>query len=171
MPYVISGNLLFLSGQLPIEGGKVAVIGLVGGDVALAQRGDQARHRIDLEDAARRGLAAHRAHHLVAVGPEHDHVAGREILFVTARFKPHILVAQQPSGLDLGGRVLGEIQAFVDFHRDKALVGLRIQRGHGHHDGSGQVSFRYRDSQSGESKVRTLPGADFLRPLLQHVLP
>ncbi|MCC7199645.1 MAG: transposase [Gammaproteobacteria bacterium] len=37
------------------------------------------------------------------------------------------------------------------------------------HDGSGQVSFRYRDSQSGESKVRTLPGADFLRLLLQHV--
>ena len=36
VPYVISGNLLFLSGQLPIEGGKVAVIGLVGGDVALA---------------------------------------------------------------------------------------------------------------------------------------
>ncbi|SIQ62422.1 Enamine deaminase RidA, house cleaning of reactive enamine intermediates, YjgF/YER057c/UK114 family [Rhizobium sp. RU33A] len=37
VPYVISGNLLFLSGQLPIEGGKVAVIGLVGGDVALAE--------------------------------------------------------------------------------------------------------------------------------------
>lgn len=36
VPYVISGNLLFLSGQLPIEGGKVAVTGLVGGDVALA---------------------------------------------------------------------------------------------------------------------------------------
>lgn len=37
VPYVISGNLLFLSGQLPIEGGKVAVIGLVGGDVALPE--------------------------------------------------------------------------------------------------------------------------------------
>jgi len=36
VPYVISGNLLFLSGQLPIEGGKVAVTGLVGGDVVLA---------------------------------------------------------------------------------------------------------------------------------------
>jgi hypothetical protein len=36
---------------------------------------------------------------------------------------------------------------------------------------SGQVSFRYRDSQSGEMKVRTLPGADFLRLILQHVLP
>jgi len=37
VPYVISGNLLFLSGQLPIEGGKVAVMGLVGGDVALPE--------------------------------------------------------------------------------------------------------------------------------------
>lgn len=37
VPYVISGNLLFLSGQLPIEGGKVAVTGLVGGDVALPE--------------------------------------------------------------------------------------------------------------------------------------
>jgi enamine deaminase RidA (YjgF/YER057c/UK114 family) len=37
LPYVISGNLLFLSGQLPIEGGKVAVTGLVGGDVALPE--------------------------------------------------------------------------------------------------------------------------------------
>ena len=36
---------------------------------------------------------------------------------------------------------------------------------------NGQVSFRYRDSQSGEMKVRTLPGADFLRLILQHVLP
>ncbi|PPJ46447.1 RidA family protein [Rhizobium sp. KAs_5_22] len=40
VPYVISGNLLYLSGQLPIEGGKIAVTGLVGSDVALtdAQR-------------------------------------------------------------------------------------------------------------------------------------
>lgn len=40
VPYVISGNLLYLSGQLPMEGGKVAVLGLVGSDVALpdAQR-------------------------------------------------------------------------------------------------------------------------------------
>ena len=37
VPYVISGNLLFLSGQLPIDGGKVAVTGLVGGDVALPE--------------------------------------------------------------------------------------------------------------------------------------
>ncbi|MDH4414138.1 MAG: RidA family protein [Rhizobium sp.] len=37
VPYVISGNLLFLSGQLPIEGGKVAVTGLVSGDVELAE--------------------------------------------------------------------------------------------------------------------------------------
>jgi len=35
----------------------------------------------------------------------------------------------------------------------------------------GQVSFRYRDSRSGRTKIRTLPGADFLHLLLQHVLP
>ncbi|CDZ29222.1 RidA family protein [Neorhizobium galegae] len=40
VPYTISGNTLYLSGQLPIEGGKVAVTGLVGRDVDLpaAQR-------------------------------------------------------------------------------------------------------------------------------------
>lgn len=33
VPYTISGNTLYLSGQLPLEGGKVAVTGLVGRDV------------------------------------------------------------------------------------------------------------------------------------------
>ncbi|MCJ9750633.1 RidA family protein [Neorhizobium sp. BETTINA12A] len=33
VPYVITGNLLFISGQLPNENGKVAVTGLVGADV------------------------------------------------------------------------------------------------------------------------------------------
>lgn len=36
VPYVISGNLLYLSGQLPIEGGKVAVTGHLGRDVDVA---------------------------------------------------------------------------------------------------------------------------------------
>ena len=34
--YVISGNHLYLSGQLPIEGGKVAVTGRLGHDVDVA---------------------------------------------------------------------------------------------------------------------------------------
>jgi enamine deaminase RidA (YjgF/YER057c/UK114 family) len=34
--YVISGNLLYLSGQLPMENGKIAVTGLLGGEVELA---------------------------------------------------------------------------------------------------------------------------------------
>lgn len=40
LPYVISGNQLFLSGQLPTENGKIAVTGIVGKDVTLedAQR-------------------------------------------------------------------------------------------------------------------------------------
>ncbi len=36
VPYTISGNTLYLSGQLPLEGGKVAVTGLVGRDVDVA---------------------------------------------------------------------------------------------------------------------------------------
>jgi len=36
VPYTISGNTLYLSGQLPIENGKVAVTGLVGRDVDVA---------------------------------------------------------------------------------------------------------------------------------------
>ncbi|HLP70962.1 MAG TPA: RidA family protein [Rhizobium sp.] len=36
VPYVISGNLLYLSGQLPMEDGKISVTGLVGSDVDLA---------------------------------------------------------------------------------------------------------------------------------------
>lgn len=40
VPYVISGNLLTISGQLPLEGGKVAVSGHLGKnvDVATGQR-------------------------------------------------------------------------------------------------------------------------------------
>lgn len=34
--YTISGNTLYISGQLPMEGGKVAVTGLVGADVDVA---------------------------------------------------------------------------------------------------------------------------------------
>lgn len=36
---------------------------------------------------------------------------------------------------------------------------------------NGQVTFRYINSQSGQTEKRTLPGDDFLRLLLQHVLP
>ncbi|OWV82538.1 hypothetical protein ATY75_27325 [Rhizobium sp. N122] len=41
VPYVISGNLLYISGQLPLEGGKIAVSGHLGKtvDVAAGQRG------------------------------------------------------------------------------------------------------------------------------------
>ena len=40
VPYTISGNLLYISGQLPMEAGKVAVTGHVGRnvDVATAQK-------------------------------------------------------------------------------------------------------------------------------------
>ncbi|MBB4954046.1 enamine deaminase RidA (YjgF/YER057c/UK114 family) [Agrobacterium vitis] len=35
--FVISGNLLYLSGQLPMENGKIAVSGLLGADVELTE--------------------------------------------------------------------------------------------------------------------------------------
>ncbi|MEC4678217.1 MAG: transposase, partial [Nitrospirota bacterium] len=35
----------------------------------------------------------------------------------------------------------------------------------------GSVSFRYQDSKSKKMKIRTLPGTEFLRLMLQHVLP
>jgi enamine deaminase RidA (YjgF/YER057c/UK114 family) len=35
VPFVISGNLLFVSGQLPMENGKIAVSGPLGGGVSL----------------------------------------------------------------------------------------------------------------------------------------
>jgi hypothetical protein len=38
-------------------------------------------------------------------------------------------------------------------------------------DEAGDVSFRYRDAKTGKMAVRTLPGADFLWLVLQHVLP
>ena len=37
------------------------------------------------------------------------------------------------------------------------------------HDG--QVSFRYRDAKTGKQVLRTVPGAQFLGMVLQHVLP
>ena len=36
VPYVISGNLLYLSGQLPMENGKIGVTGHLGRDVDVA---------------------------------------------------------------------------------------------------------------------------------------
>lgn len=36
VPYVISGNLLYLSGQLPMENGSIAIKGIVGQDVELS---------------------------------------------------------------------------------------------------------------------------------------
>lgn len=36
LPYVVSGNLLYISGQLPMENGKIAVTGHLGRDVDVA---------------------------------------------------------------------------------------------------------------------------------------
>jgi hypothetical protein len=36
---------------------------------------------------------------------------------------------------------------------------------------NGQVTFKYIDSKAGETKLRTLPGEEFLHLIVQHVLP
>lgn len=41
VPWIISGNLLFVSGQLPMENGKIAVAGVLGAGVTL-EEGQQA---------------------------------------------------------------------------------------------------------------------------------
>ena len=38
-------------------------------------------------------------------------------------------------------------------------------------DHNARVSFRYRDGKTGETRIETLPGEDFLWRILQHVLP
>ena len=43
VPFVQSGNLLFTSGQLPLENGKLVSTGLVGRDITLEQAQDAAK--------------------------------------------------------------------------------------------------------------------------------
>ena len=44
LPFVISGNLLFTSGQLPSKDGKLLFTGLLGRDLDVTQGQDAARH-------------------------------------------------------------------------------------------------------------------------------
>ena len=43
VPYTISGKLLFVAGQLPFQGGQLAVVGRLGADVSLEQGQEAAR--------------------------------------------------------------------------------------------------------------------------------
>jgi enamine deaminase RidA (YjgF/YER057c/UK114 family) len=43
VPYTISGKLLFVAGQLPLRGGRVAVTGRLGAEVTVAQGQEGAR--------------------------------------------------------------------------------------------------------------------------------
>ena len=43
VPYTISGKLLFVAGQLPFQGGQLAVAGRLGADVSLEQGQEAAR--------------------------------------------------------------------------------------------------------------------------------
>ena len=95
-------------------------------------------------------------------------------------FRGKLLAALKQAGLSLPSQLPGKWVADCKSvgNGEKALVylGRYLYRGVLRESDilaceNGQVSFRYRDSQSGETKVRTLPGADFLRLILQHVLP
>ena len=43
VPYVVAGNMVFISGQLPLVEGKLSVTGHVGKDVTTEQAAEQAR--------------------------------------------------------------------------------------------------------------------------------
>ncbi len=95
-------------------------------------------------------------------------------------FRGKLLAALKQAGLSLPSQLPGKWVADCKSvgNGEKALVylGRYLYRGVLRESDilaceNGQVSFRYRDSQSGETKVRTLPGAEFLRLILQHVLP
>ena len=43
LPYVVAGNMVFVSGQLPLVDGKMSVTGHVGKDVTTQQAAEQAR--------------------------------------------------------------------------------------------------------------------------------
>ena len=95
-------------------------------------------------------------------------------------FRGKLLAALRAEGLKLPGQL--PVKWVVDCKSvgdgEKALIylGRYLYRGVIRESDilrceAGQVSFRYRDSQSGEMAVRTVSGADFLRLILQHVLP
>ena len=95
-------------------------------------------------------------------------------------FRAHILEALTTAGLPLPVR--HPVQWVVDCQHvgsgEKALVylGRYLYRGVLQEKDilaceDGQVSFRYQDGKTRRRQTRTLPGADFLWLLLQHVLP
>lgn len=43
-PYVISGKTIFIAGQLPIDNGKVSIVGKLGTDLSIADGQEAARH-------------------------------------------------------------------------------------------------------------------------------
>jgi hypothetical protein len=80
------------------------------------------------------------------------------------------LLAQLPERWVVDCKAVGDGQAALRY------LGRYLYRGViSEHDilrcKDGLVTFRYRDARTGKSATRTLPGADFLWLLLQHVLP
>jgi hypothetical protein len=99
---------------------------------------------------------------------------------LAAVFRAKLLAALRASGLTLppglppkwvaNCRRVGQGQKALDYLARYLYRGVLSERDIlGCHDG--QVSFRYTEAKSHRTRVRTLPGAEFLWLLLQHVLP
>lgn len=95
-------------------------------------------------------------------------------------FRGKLLAALKAEGIALPARLPGKwvVDCKSVGNGDKALVylGRYLYRGVIREADilscdNGLVRFRYREGKSGETKVRTLAGADFLHLMLQHVLP
>ena len=95
-------------------------------------------------------------------------------------FRAKLLAALKQEGLVLPGQLpakwVVDCKSVGDGEKALVYLGRYLYRGVIRESDilsceNGQVSFRYRDSKSGETKVRTMRGADFLRLILQHVLP
>lgn len=128
VPFVSSGPLLFISGQLPMEDGAVAVSGLVGGDVALedAQRAAElcavnilAQTRLALDGDLERVVRVIKIQGFVASAPgftdQHLVINGASNLLVSVLGErgKHARAAVGMASLPMNAAV--EVDAIVEF--------------------------------------------------------
>lgn len=120
-----------------------------------------------------------------AVAVLHTHSRRQELhphihLALARVFRGKLLAALKDAGQVLPNPLLAkwvvDCKSVGDGEKALIYLGRYLYRGVLREDdilssAGGQVRFRYRDSQGGKMQERSLPGADFLRLLLQHVLP
>lgn len=101
---------------------------------------------------------------------------------VAETFKRNLLLALANCGLVVPSAVLtmdwnvdirgvGYGESALKYLSSYLYRGAISEKAITHHESTGKVSFRYKESKSGETKCRTMPGEDFLWLFLQHVLP